>query len=93
MNIQKIIIRAALAMLPLWAAQRASATPDYPNKPIRIVVAYAPGGQEAMVALALVLDADPIFVATHHLGRYFLINLSLPFIVAWMRRSEAKGGE
>ena len=57
------------------------------------LIGYAPGGQEAMVALALVLDADPIFVATHHLGRYFLINLGLPFIVAWMRRSEAKGGE
>ncbi len=52
------------------------------------LIGYSPGGQEAMVALALVLDADPIFVATHHLGRYFLINLSLPFIVAWMRRSE-----
>lgn len=52
------------------------------------LIGYSPGGQEAMVALALVLDADPIFVATHHLGRYFLINLSLPFIVAWMRRTE-----
>jgi membrane AbrB-like protein len=57
------------------------------------LIGYAPGGQEAMVALALVLDVDPIFVATHHLGRYFLINISLPFIIAWMRRTEAKGGE
>lgn len=52
------------------------------------LIGYSPGGQEAMVALALVLAVDPIFVATHHLGRYFLINLSLPFIVAWMRRHE-----
>lgn len=54
------------------------------------LIGYAPGGQEAMVVLALALGVDPIFVATHHLGRYFLINLSLPFIVAWMRRSEAR---
>lgn len=50
MNIQKIITRAALAMLPLCAAQQASASPDYPNKPIRIVVAYAPGGPTDIVA-------------------------------------------
>jgi membrane AbrB-like protein len=54
------------------------------------LIGYAPGGQEAMVVLALALGADPIFVATHHLGRYFLINMSLPFIVARMRRSEAQ---
>lgn len=45
MNIQKIITRAALALLPIWAAHQATASTDYPNKPIRIVVAYAPGGQ------------------------------------------------
>ncbi len=55
------------------------------------LIGYSPGGQEAMVALALVLAVDPIFVATHHLGRYFLINLSLPFIIAWMRRNESAG--
>ncbi len=52
------------------------------------LIGYAPGGQEAMVVLALALGVDPIFVATHHLGRYFLINMSLPFILAWMRRQE-----
>lgn len=54
------------------------------------LIGYSPGAQEAMVALALVLAVDPIFVATHHLGRYFLINMTLPFIVAWMRRAEGK---
>ncbi|MDB5571264.1 MAG: hypothetical protein JWN93_2447 [Hyphomicrobiales bacterium] len=57
------------------------------------LIGYAPGGQEAMVVLALALGVDPIFVATHHLGRYFLINMSLPFIVAWMRRQEKQAAD
>ena len=54
------------------------------------LIGYSPGAQEAMVALSLVLAVDPIFVATHHLGRYFLINMTLPFIIAWMKRAEGK---
>jgi uncharacterized membrane protein AbrB (regulator of aidB expression) len=43
-----------------------------------------------MVVLALTLGVDPIFVATHHLARYFFISMCLPFLVAWMRKSEGK---
>jgi membrane AbrB-like protein len=59
------------------------------------LMAYAPGGQDAMMVLALSLGVDPIFVSAHHLARYFLINLTLPFIVARMQREKAaeKTGE
>ena len=50
MNIQKIITRAALVLLPLFGTQQVSANTDYPNKPIRIIVAYAPGGSTDIVA-------------------------------------------
>ena len=58
-------------------------------------MAYAPGGQDAMMVLALSLGVDPIFVSAHHLARYFLINLTLPFIVARLQRERAaeKSGE
>ena len=51
------------------------------------LMAYAPGGQDAMMILALSLGVDPIFVSAHHLARYFFINLTLPFIVARMQRA------
>ncbi len=50
------------------------------------LMAYAPGGQDAMMILALSLGVDPIFVSAHHLARYFFINLTLPFIVARLQR-------
>ena len=53
------------------------------------LMAYAPGGQDAMMVLALSLGVDPIFVSAHHLARYFLINLTLPFLVARMLRAKA----
>ncbi len=52
------------------------------------LIAYAPGGQDAMMVLALALGVDPIFVSAHHLARYFMINVSLPFLIAAMRRGD-----
>jgi membrane AbrB-like protein len=54
------------------------------------LIGYAPGSQEVMVVLALTLGVDPIFVAAHHLARYFFISMCLPFLVAWMRKSEGR---
>jgi hypothetical protein len=53
------------------------------------LMAYAPGGQDAMMILALTLGVDPIFVSAHHLARYFFINMSLPFVVARLQRKYA----
>lgn len=50
--------------------------------PVRIadvVVAFAPGAQDTMMVLALSLHLDPIFVSAHHLWRFMLVTLSLPF--------------
>ncbi len=53
------------------------------------LIAYAPGGLEAMIVLALGLGMDPLFVSAHHFSRYFLINLSLPFLIQWLVKREA----
>lgn len=42
------------------------------------VIAFAPGGLEAMVMLAFMLDLDPAYVAVHQLGRFFAMILLVP---------------
>jgi membrane AbrB-like protein len=46
----------------------------------QVVVAFAPGGIEAMTILAFVLGLDPAFVATHQLARFLGLSLFLPLI-------------
>jgi membrane AbrB-like protein len=46
----------------------------------QVVVAFAPGGIEAMTILAFVLGLDPAFVATHQLARFLGLSLMLPVI-------------
>ena len=44
----------------------------------QVFVAYAPGGIEAMAAMALSLGYDPTFVAGHHLYRLGLLFILVP---------------
>jgi membrane AbrB-like protein len=46
-----------------------------------ILVAYAPGAMDAMLALALTLHIDPIFVGAHHLSRFIFVTIATPGIV------------
>lgn len=45
----------------------------------KLILAYAPGGIEAMAVLAFVLDMDPAFVGAHHVVRFTMIAVLLPF--------------
>ncbi len=46
-----------------------------------IVVAFSPGAMDAMMALALTLHIDPIFVGAHHLSRFLFVSIATPGIV------------
>jgi hypothetical protein len=50
------------------------------------LLAYAPGGVAEMSLIALAIDADPGFVALHHVVRIAFILLALPLFAAWLRR-------
>jgi uncharacterized protein len=46
----------------------------------QVIVAFAPGGLEAMTILSFILGLDPAFVATHQLARFLGIALLLPLM-------------
>jgi uncharacterized protein len=46
-----------------------------------LVVAFAPGAMDAMMALALTLHIDPVFVGAHHLSRFIYVSIVTPGIV------------
>jgi membrane AbrB-like protein len=44
------------------------------------ILAFAPGGMEAMTIMAFALHLDPAFVAAHQIGRFVLIALAMPLV-------------
>ncbi|MCB1483161.1 MAG: AbrB family transcriptional regulator [Rhodobiaceae bacterium] len=45
------------------------------------LLAFAPGGAEAMALLAFALDLDPAYVAVHHVARFLGLGLFLPLVL------------
>tara|TARA_B100001093_G_scaffold128936_1_gene121468 strand:- start:2053 stop:3084 length:1032 start_codon:yes stop_codon:yes gene_type:complete len=59
---------------------------------IQIVLAFMPGGQTELALLAFALKLDLTFVVTHQIFRIALIMLSLPLLLAGLKRlSQTRG--
>ena len=48
------------------------------------LAAFAPGGLEAMTMMAFGLGLDPLFVGAHHIARFLMISLTLPWAARWL---------
>ena len=57
-------------------------------RPSDVIVAFAPGAMDAMLALALTLHIDPIFVGAHHLSRFVYVSIATPGIVHLFGRAK-----
>jgi membrane AbrB-like protein len=68
----------AIAISAIFVALAALTTPV---RVADILVACAPGAMDAMLALALTLHIDPIFVGAHHLSRFLFVTITMPGIV------------
>lgn len=80
--IRKIAVTSFSAFLisVAVAAIAAALTAMVIGEPVaQIVVAFAPGGLDAMMALALALHMDSAFVAAHQLARFIAIAFFAPF--------------
>jgi membrane AbrB-like protein len=53
----------------------------------QVWVAFAPGGVEAMAAMALSMDYDPAFVATHHVFRLLFLMALLPLLLGRSKKT------
>jgi len=53
-----------------------------------VIVAFAPGAMDAMLALALTLHIDPIFVGAHHISRFVYVTIATPGIVHLFGRTQ-----
>lgn len=51
-----------------------------------LLIAYAPGGLETMVAMGAVLGADIPFVAFHHVARLLFLSVFVPLILTVNRK-------
>lgn len=49
-----------------------------------LIIAFVPGGVEAMAAIAILMGMDPAFVAAHHLSRLIILSFLMPI---WARRA------
>jgi uncharacterized protein len=55
-----------------------------------VMIAFAPGGLEAMLVLGASLGLDPIYVGLHHLLRFFGIAFLLPVALPVIRRFDER---
>lgn len=49
---------------------------------IDVIIAFAPGGLETMVAMGAIVGADPAYVAIHHVTRLFFLSVFVPLVLS-----------
>lgn len=52
-----------------------------------VLIAFAPGGLETMIAMGVVLGANPGFVAAAHVSRLLFLTILLPAFVGRLKRA------
>lgn len=76
---------ALFAITSLVAAMGAFLTVWLVGTPLaEALVAFAPGGLEAMVVLGMALGLDPLYISSHHIVRFVFIAAALPFLTKWI---------
>jgi len=78
-----LAIAAAGAGIAAWSS----------NLPFALtLLAFAPGGLDAMTIMAFALNLDPAYVGAHQIARYAGMALTMPWITGFVLRRMAAGG-
>jgi membrane AbrB-like protein len=81
------VVGFVLAMVVAFAG--AFAAHEISGVPLSLtLVAFAPGGLEAMTIMAFALNLDPAYVGGMQIARYVAISLVLPLVGRWFRPAE-----
>ena len=51
---------------------------------IQTLLAFAPGGLDALVILAFQMNIDPAYVAAHHVARFIAMVAAVPLVARWL---------
>lgn len=86
-----VIVTLAAFCISAFAAWCVSLFIDAPFS--HLLIAFAPGGVETMAAMAVSLDADPAFVAAHHVMRLFILTFLAPILLGMARRSSQRADQ
>ncbi|MEM7060567.1 MAG: AbrB family transcriptional regulator [Pseudomonadota bacterium] len=76
-------ILMAIAGALAWAVSAITGQPL-----VALLLAYAPGGVAEMSLIAFAIDADPGFVAVHHVVRIIFVMVMVPVMAAWFGGSD-----
>jgi hypothetical protein len=55
-----------------------------------LILAFSPGGLTEMSLVALALEIDTAFVATHHIARISVVVIAIPFLFRFLDRPEPR---
>lgn len=85
-SLMAFVITGSIAALGAFAASELFGLPFG-----QTLLAFAPGGLEAMTILSFVLQLDPAFVAAHQIARFVAMALLLPVWLKFVTRASETG--
>jgi uncharacterized protein len=85
---------AGFVIAMVIAVVGAVATTQLADLPLALtLLAFAPGGLEAMTIMAFALNLDPAYVASHQVARYIGMVLFMPTVTAYVLNGNASVGQ
>lgn len=81
-----VVITCSAAMIAFVGAYAVATLLGVGMEPL--LIAFAPGGLEVMIAMSVQLGLDPAFVASHHVARLLILMALLPVMIRQMGRTK-----